>query len=721
MIAKHVPIRKPRAARFSRLVQYLLDPQEKLERVGKLSVTNCYSLDPERAVLEVLNTQAQNVRAKSDKSYHLVVSFAAGENPSEETLAAIEQSLVESLGYQDHQRLSVVHQDTDCLHIHVAINKIHPRRLTIHEPIRDYYTLGAQCAQLEITHGLRVTNHQGQRERLQQGAAHMETRSQRESLTSWVRRECGAAFTGAATWEEWHTLAADFGLTTRRRGNGLVIESADGLAIKASAVDRAFSLAALEKRLGAFAEPRDRHIKARRTYVPNPMQPDPGALYARFQRERDNYAEALTRNRKRLKTAKREALDRARRHQSERRRRLRLLPPSHGKRLLYGEIARVYRRRLELIFVQAKEAQRLVTQTYGRLTWADWLSREAVRGDLQALLALRARARALELKNGIRGDHSLGQSPATEPPTAAAGLTKNGSVFLRPGIRDSGRRVTIESNRNIHDYVALLKLAEQRYGARLHAEGDERFRAQIVLAAAVSRRNIVFEDVALENRRKHLVNVMEKLNERADPAGRRAADRSGTQGTRESRRDQRRGVFKTAVDSPTVVARVVARTDSEFPRTSAPPQSIDGLRKLSGIPLVGERQGAPVLLPDDAHDDVGQRRSAPADSLRRPLVTRNLKNQLPDAWALADRYIAERMEKRLILSDIPKHERHVQPGQYPFAGLRTLDGQSLALFTTDRGVSVMPVSDYAAKRLRAVPLNKSVRVSANGPRLGKSR
>jgi hypothetical protein len=79
------------------------------------------------------------------------------------------------------------------------------------------------------------------------------------------------------------------------------------------------------------------------------------------------------------------------------------------------------------------------------------------------------------------------------------------------------------------------------------------------------------------------------------------------------------------------------------------------------------------------------------------------------------------MKNRLRLSDIPKHERHEQTGLYPFAGLRTVNGQRLALFKTERGVGVMPVSDYAAKRLKDVPLNKPVQVSPKGVRIGKSR
>jgi hypothetical protein len=53
----------------------------------------------------------------------------------------IEERFCNALGYAEHQRISVVHHDTDNVHIHVAINKIHPTTFTIHAPIRDYKTL----------------------------------------------------------------------------------------------------------------------------------------------------------------------------------------------------------------------------------------------------------------------------------------------------------------------------------------------------------------------------------------------------------------------------------------------------------------------------------------------------------------------------------------------------------------------------------------------------
>src|SRR5690348_4576076 len=113
MIAKHVAMKSIRKSDFGTLVRYITNPQQKSERVGRLLVTNCQTDRLDASILEVLNTQAQNARAATDKTYHLIVSFRAGEQPNETTLRAVEARLCEGLGYGEHQRVSAVHFDTD--------------------------------------------------------------------------------------------------------------------------------------------------------------------------------------------------------------------------------------------------------------------------------------------------------------------------------------------------------------------------------------------------------------------------------------------------------------------------------------------------------------------------------------------------------------------------------------------------------------------------------
>ena len=135
MIAKHVAMKSVKKSDFAELVKYMTDEQEKNERIGFVSVTNCQSDRPDAAVLEIINTQGKNTRAESDKTFHLVVSFPAGEQPADVVLKEIEAKLCDGLGYGEHQRVSVVHHDTDNLHIHIAINKIHPTRYTLHRSL----------------------------------------------------------------------------------------------------------------------------------------------------------------------------------------------------------------------------------------------------------------------------------------------------------------------------------------------------------------------------------------------------------------------------------------------------------------------------------------------------------------------------------------------------------------------------------------------------------
>jgi hypothetical protein len=54
-----------------------------------------------------------NTRAKSDRPYHLLISLRAGKKPDAQTLRVIEERFCKELGYAEHQRVSVVHHDTD--------------------------------------------------------------------------------------------------------------------------------------------------------------------------------------------------------------------------------------------------------------------------------------------------------------------------------------------------------------------------------------------------------------------------------------------------------------------------------------------------------------------------------------------------------------------------------------------------------------------------------
>ena len=221
MIAKHVPMRSAKRSDFAGLVTYITNAQRKSERVGCVAVAHCHSDRSEVAITEVLNTQAQNTRAISDKTYHLILSFRAGEQPDDATLMAIEARVCQALGYGEHQRVSAVHHDTDHLHLHIAINKIHPSRYTLHDPYNDHKTLARVCELLEREYGLEPDNHQARKRGAQNRADDMERHAGIESLLGWIQRECQGQMQVAQSWAELHRVLRANGLALRERGNGL--------------------------------------------------------------------------------------------------------------------------------------------------------------------------------------------------------------------------------------------------------------------------------------------------------------------------------------------------------------------------------------------------------------------------------------------------------------------------------------------------------------------
>jgi hypothetical protein len=87
----------------------------------------------------------------------------------------------------------------------------------------------------------------------------------------------------------------------------------------------------------------------------------------------------------------------------------------------------------------------------------------------------------------------------------------------------------------------------------------------------------------------------------------------------------------------------------------------------------------------------------------------------PAARAAAERYIAEREQKRLNGLAIPKHAPYrAGPGALTYAGSRTVAGQPLALLQATDAVRVLPVDAATARRLMRLTLGAPVTVTPQG-------
>ncbi len=314
MISKKAPVKAAAKGKIGYLVAYLLDQKGKSDRVAAVAVSNCQSDDPKWAVHEMQAVQSRNQRAKRDRTYHLVISFRAGEDLPDDTLARIEAEFSRALGFAEHQRVSVVHRDTDNLHLHVAINKVHPTKFTLHEPFNDYHTQAKLCERLEARYGLESDHFTAKRYvPSQQKAAAMEAIAGVESLIGYVQRSLANSVTSARSWQELHEAFAKIGVALKPRGNGLVV-AANGKTAKASSCLRGLSKSALERRFGPFQEISQGRVIAtpKKAYAARPMQQGSAKLYEQYQSARREVkqvqtvrlGEALAAHRQRVQLAK---------------------------------------------------------------------------------------------------------------------------------------------------------------------------------------------------------------------------------------------------------------------------------------------------------------------------------------------------------------------------------------------------------------------------------
>lgn len=517
MIAKHIAMRSGDKSSALRLVRYITDSQDKRHRVAEVFTANCQTEDDaEFAAYEMLAVQGQNVRAKADRTYHLLVSFRPGEEPDAATLRRVEQALCDRLGFGDHQRIAVVHKDTDNLHMHIAVNKIHPTRFTLCEPFMAYRTLATACAELEQSLPLLNDNHektgktQGER-----AAGDMEAMSGQESLLSWIKRECLPGLKAADSWETLHRELAKAGLFMKQRGNGLVIADASGAMVKASDVERMFSKANLEKRFGVFrngASLEATAVPAKR-YDKKPLGPD-SPLHREFIQAKAANEEKRARLDADMDKRYREESTRLRAEDGAARARAKKIHVGRwAKRKLHHAIAAKRSREQSRLHEKMCALRREARTAAPRHTWLSWLQEQAKDGRAEALNLLRKRAFVLLRKagRGIRGGE---ESPSTTDCSLSQkdvdAVTKRGTVIYRVGddaLRDDGASIRLAKTASTDTAALALRLARKRFGDVLRIDGDRAFRDMILRASVAEHLPVRFADPSLEQRRTELRNT----------------------------------------------------------------------------------------------------------------------------------------------------------------------------------------------------------------------
>jgi len=283
---KRTSFKKSKAVMISELVDYIFSShddqgKEKLAHSGTLNF-----LTTTRAAQknEMIALAEESIQSKMPVT-HWVLSWKDGEQPTPEKVDFAVRYFLQLMEWKEHQAFYAVHKNTDNLHVHIVVNRVHPETLKVHRPNRGFDIDRAHLviAKLERIQGW-ASEENGVYEPSQAGnflslskrdypklcpvAESLENATGEKSAQRIARERGLSLIKEAASWRELHEGLAKVGLRFEKKGSGALVWVGD-VAVKASSVDRAFSLPRMVKRLGEFEE--GDYPKERPRLTPEPV------------------------------------------------------------------------------------------------------------------------------------------------------------------------------------------------------------------------------------------------------------------------------------------------------------------------------------------------------------------------------------------------------------------------------------------------------------------
>ncbi|ELU7625907.1 relaxase/mobilization nuclease domain-containing protein [Salmonella enterica] len=492
--------------------------------------TNCFSLDTASAEMNMV--AAQNTRCV-DPVYHFILSWPAQDNPVDADIFDCARSAIQALGMKEHQFVTAIHRDTDHVHCHVAVNRINPISYRAANLYNDIDTLHKVCRFLELKYDYTPDNGAWVNENgavvrntndvksIPRKARQLEYHSDKESLYSYAVNECRERIgeilgSGEASWETLHAELIRAGLDMREKGEGLAIYSRHDenvTPIKASTLHPDLTRQCLDKWLGDF-EPSPE--------VVNNFDEDGVYLGSNYPQEfvydaRAHVRDQGARSERRLARAvAREDLDarykayknawvRPKMPDTDSGVQFRALSNRYAwkkeqvryvfddpliRKLIYRTLELERQKEFEMLRdkVKAEKTQFYSRPENRRLSYWQWVERQAAAQDQAAISRLRGRAYKLKQKQRTPGlsENAIVCAVADDIATVnidgfESRVNRDGVIqYLQDGhvvIQDSGERIEIANpyrEDGIHISDAML-IAEEKSGEKLVFSGDGRF------------------------------------------------------------------------------------------------------------------------------------------------------------------------------------------------------------------------------------------------------
>lgn len=228
---------------FEDILNYTTDRHEKLNSQEKCIAIRTHGVtDISSASIEMNAVSARNMRCK-DPAFHFVLTWPEHERPKSEEIFDAAEHAIKSLGLADHQYVLAVHVNTDNIHCHGAVNRIHPDTYKSRNVEWANKTIHLAARQSEIKHGwthengiyiVEIDSHNNKAIVLNTdhdhtiphtlGEGYLPTWHDPDSLDSWLKSKVSKALKHAlptlTSWHALHVWLANLDITLSDSGGG---------------------------------------------------------------------------------------------------------------------------------------------------------------------------------------------------------------------------------------------------------------------------------------------------------------------------------------------------------------------------------------------------------------------------------------------------------------------------------------------------------------------
>lgn len=258
---------------------------ENVEKTIGVEIGNVSSLENAPAEMYAVANKCPSVK---NPVYHYILSWPEHERPRTADIFAAARDTLEALGMREHQYIVAIHANTDNLHAHIEVNRVHPHTFRPQYLNWDKATLHEAARRAEIKYGwhhdngiFQVVEVDGKKHIVRNneyidpelaptrhGAKQAEVWTGEASLETWCKGDPAAELKRVLAdeetngWQDVHRSLARFGLELRDAGGG-GLKVADvsedrpeklgkPMSVSASAAFRFLKRADLESRFGKF-------------------------------------------------------------------------------------------------------------------------------------------------------------------------------------------------------------------------------------------------------------------------------------------------------------------------------------------------------------------------------------------------------------------------------------------------------------------------------------